>query len=177
LIDVRLTLLAILLIAAAFVTYVVFGGFLSGAGYQPVPRKNLDIMIAFSKPDEKKRVFDLGSGFGKIIIQVSSRFHARCTGVEVDPLKVWWTRREIGRRGLGKYADVVKANLLDVDLSSADIVYVFLWEGIMQKLRKKVLVEMKPGAVVVSYYHTFDDWAPESEDTPNRVYLYRIPPR
>jgi ribosomal protein L11 methylase PrmA len=174
-IDLRLTILVILLIAALFFAYVVFGGFFSGAGYQPVPGKNLEIMIDFSKPDEKKRVFDLGSGFGKIIIQVSSRFHARCTGVEVDPLKVWWTRREIRRRGLEKYADVVKANLLEVDISSADIVYVFLWEGIMQKLRVKALAEMKPGSVIVSYYHQFDGWEAEVEDTPNRVYLYRIP--
>jgi ribosomal protein L11 methylase PrmA len=176
LIDLRLTLLVVLLLATAFFTYVVFGGFISGAGYQPVPGKNLEIMIEFSRPDETKRVFDLGSGFGKIIIRVSSRFHARCTGVEVDPLKVWWTRREIRRRGLQEYADVVKANLLEVDLSSADIVYVFLWEGIMQKLRSKVLREMKPSSVVVSYYHKFDDWEPEAEDTPNKVYMYRIHP-
>ncbi len=140
-----------------------------------MPGKNLEIMIEFSQPDETKRVFDLGSGFGKIIIRVSSRFHSRCTGVEVDPLKVWWTRREIRRRGLQSLADVVRANLLEVDLASADIVYVFLWEGIMQKLRKKALAEMKPGSIVVSYYHKFDDWEAEVEDGPNRVYLYRIP--
>ena len=115
-IDIRLTLLLVLLLAAVFFAYVVFGGFISGAGYQPVPGKNLEIMIEFSQPDETKRVFDLGSGFGKIIIRVSSRFHSRCTGVEVDPLKVWWTRREIRRRGLQSLADVVRANLLEVDL-------------------------------------------------------------
>ena len=174
-IDLRLTLLVVLLAFALFVTYVVFGGFVSGAGYQPVPDKNLEIMIRFSEPDETKRVFDLGSGFGKIIIRVSSRFRARCTGVEVDPLKVWWTRREIRRRGLQSYADVVRANLLRVDLSSADIVYVFLWGEIMQELRAKVLAEMKPGSIVVSYYHRFDDWETEIEDTPNKVFLYRVP--
>ena len=64
-IDLRLTLLVVLLAFALFLTYVVFGGFVSGAGYQPVPGKNLAIMMEFSQPDATKRVFDLGSGFGR----------------------------------------------------------------------------------------------------------------
>ena len=173
--DLQFIILLVILLIAIFSAYVVFGGFIAGAGYQPTPGKNLDIMFEYAKPDESKRVFDLGSGFGKIVIQVSTRFHSRCTGVEVDPLKVWWSRREIKRRGLEKLADIVRGNLLEVDLSSADIIFVFLWEGIMQKLRAKVLSEMKPGTVVVSYYHRFDDWEAEREDTNNKVFLYRIP--
>lgn len=176
-IDLQLVVLVLLLAFGFFILYVIFGGFVSGAGYQPTPGKNFDIMVAMSGPDEKKRVFDLGSGFGRIVIEVSSRFHSRCTGVEVDPLKVWWSRGEIRRKHLEAYADIVKANLLDIDISSADIVYVFLWDGIMQKLREKVLREMKPGSVVVSYYHQFHGWDAEEEDTKNRVYLYRIPQR
>lgn len=173
--DFLLPVLIVLLTSSLFIAYVVFGGFISGAGYQPVPGKNLEIMIEYSQPDEHKRVFDLGSGFGRIIIEMASRFKARCTGVEVDPLKVWWTRRRIRAKGLQSYADVVKGNLLSVDLSAADIVYVFLWAGIMQKLKQKVLAEMRPGSVVVSYYHEFQGWTPEKMDERNRVYMYRVP--
>jgi SAM-dependent methyltransferase len=175
--DLLLLVLFVLLAFSVFLAYVIFGGFASGAGYQPVPGKNLEIMLEYSRPDEGKRVFDLGSGFGKIIIEVGTRFKARCTGVEVDSLKVWWTRRRIKAKGLDGFVDVVKANLLSVDLTSADIVYVFLWEGIMQKLKQKVLAEMKPGSVVVSYYHQFHGWSPEKLDEQNKVYVYRVPAR
>lgn len=165
----------ILLVLALFFGYVLLGGFISGAGYQPTPRKNLETMFEFSKPEEGKKVFDLGSGFGRIVIEVAERFHADATGVEVDPLKVWWTRRQIKKRRLTARAHVVRSNLMDADISSADIVYVFLWEGIMKKLEKKALKEMKPRSVVVSYYHKFDEWPPEREDGPRKVYMYRVP--
>ncbi|MDA4122904.1 MAG: 50S ribosomal protein L11 methyltransferase [Thaumarchaeota archaeon] len=174
--DVKIIVLSGLIIGTIIIGYLL-SSFLAGAGYEPVPRKRLELMIEFSRPDEKTRVFDLGSGFGKIIIAISQRFHSRCTGVEIDPLKVWWTRGAIRRKKLDKYADVVRANLLDVDLSSADIVYVFLWTGIMQKLREKVLVQMKPGSLVVSYFHEFDGWEPERKDASAKVYIYRIPSR
>ena len=168
-----LTLLGISLFAA----YELMGGFLSGAGYQPTPRGILETMLEYANPGPDKRVFDLGSGFGRIVIAVAKRFGSTVVGVEVDPLKVWWSRRRIRANGLQERARIMKGNLLGVDLSAADIVFVFLWDGIMQKLKLKVLAEMQPGTVVVSYYHRFDGWAPEKEDAKRRVFLYRIPPR
>jgi len=173
--DPLLVLTLVLLAIALAFGYVLLGGFLSGAGYQPTPRGNLETMIEFSKPDESKKVYDLGSGFGRIVIEIASRFHCACVGVEVDPLKVWWSNRAIRSRGLQAKAKVIRRNLLDVDISDADIVFVFLWEGIMQKLKDKVLREMKPGSVIVSYYHRFNGWQPEREEKHQRIYLYRVP--
>lgn len=47
----------------------------------------------------------------------------------------------------------------------------------MQKLKDKALREMKPGSVVVSYYHRFNGWPPEREEKHERIYLYRVPPK
>jgi ribosomal protein L11 methylase PrmA len=174
--DVFTAILLALLALSLFLAYVLLGGFLSGAGYQPTPKGTLDTMIEFAEPDPTKEVFDLGSGFGRIVIEVAQRCGARTTGVEVDPLKVWWSMRSIRKKGLVGKAKIVRGNLLDADLTNADIVFVFLWEGIMQKLREKAIAQMKPGSVVVSYYHKFHDWQPEREDPKERVYLYRIRP-
>lgn len=175
--DTFLVATFLLLVVALFLAYVFLGGFVSGAGYQPTPRSTLETMFEFSEPDEKKTVFDLGSGFGRIVIEVAERFRSDCTGVEVDPMKVWWSRRAIRKRGIENRARIIRRNLMSVDISRADIVYVFLWEGIMQRLREKVLREMRPGSVVVSYYHRFESWQPEREDQGKRVYLYRVPTR
>ena len=169
---------SLIFLAVAFVfAYVLLGGFLSGAGYQPTPRGILETMIEYAEPNEKKKVFDLGSGFGRIVIEVAGRFRSTCVGVEVDPFKVWWSNRRIRIKGLQKYAKVVRSNLMDADISDADVVFVFLWEGIMQRLREKALREMKPGSAVVSYYHRFNNWKPEKEDPKRRIFLYRIPPK
>ena len=172
---VKLALLVVALIAL-FLGYVFLGGLLRGAGYQPTPRSAMEKMFELSEPDGKK-VFDLGSGFGRIVIEVTQRFHADCTGVEVDPMKVWWSRRAIRKLGIQDRANIVRGNLMSADISSADIVYVFLWKGIMQRFREKALKEMKPGSLVVSYYYRFEGWQPEREDSRLKVYMYRIAAR
>jgi ribosomal protein L11 methylase PrmA len=148
--------------------------FLTGAGYEPVPNRILSEMIEFSQPTSGTHVFDLGSGFGRIIIAVAERTGADCTGVEVDPIKVWWTKRRIRAKGLQGRVRVLRQNLLEADLSSADIIFVFLWEGIMQKLEEKATREMKEGSRIVSYYHPIRDWVPDREDAKNKVYLYTV---
>ena len=72
---------------------------------------------------------------------------------------------------------VVRANLLDVDLSEADVALAFLTPRLMTKLKRKAVREMKPGSVVVSYDHRFEGWVPEIEDTESNVRLYRVPSR
>ena len=165
----------VLMVIGAIIVGYFLWPFLTGAGYEPVPDKILKRMIELSQPKKGQRVSDLGSGFGRIIIRVAQETGATCTGVEIDPLKVWWTKRAIRAKGLGTQVNVVKSNLLDADISHADFVFVFLWEGIMQKLGKKALTEMKPGSMIVSYYHRILGWEPEEEDAKNRIYLYKIP--
>lgn len=157
---------------------VIIGYFLStffaGAGYEPVPGRILEEMIEFSQPGPGTKVFDLGSGFGRIIMGVARKTGADCTGVDIDPLKVWWTRRRIQAMGLQGRVRVIRENLLEADLSQADIVFVFLWEGIMQKLAEKAVKEMKPGSKIISYYHPIRGWTPTRMDARNKVYLYTV---
>jgi predicted O-methyltransferase YrrM len=164
----------VILIGTIIVGYML-SSFLAGAGYEPVPGKILSRMIELSRPTKGQKVYDLGSGFGRMIIRVAQQTGATCVGVEVDPLKVWWTRRAIGNKGLRGQVSVVKSNLLVADISDADFVFVFLWDGIMQKLAQKALKEMKPDSVIVSYYHKIHGWEPEAEDAKMNVYLYKIP--
>jgi ribosomal protein L11 methylase PrmA len=166
---------AIILVVTIVIAYLLWS-FVKGAGYEPVPRVILEEMIQFSQPGPDKRVYDLGSGFGKILFRVAQTTGATCVGVEVDPLKVWWTRREARAKGLQAKVTVLKGNLLEADISSADIVFVFLWDGIMQKLKERVLAQMKPGSAVVSYFHEFHGWTPEKQDRKAKVFLYRVGP-
>ena len=170
-----LELVTVFVIIGIIIIGYLLSTFIMGAGYEPIPRKILDKMIELSAPTKGQRVYDLGSGFGRIIIRVAQATGAICTGVEVDPLKVWWTLRVIRSKGLQGQVDVVKSNLLTADISQADFVFAFLWDGIMQKLGDKAIKEMKPGSMVVSYYHKILGWEPEKQDMKNKIYLYKIP--
>ena len=164
------------LLALGFMGLFFASGMPFGAGYQPVPMRAVMRMLELSQP-RGKVVYDLGSGFGRVLFGAAARNPARCVGVEVDPLKCWWTRREARRRELASSVMVVRANLLNVDLSEADVALAFLSPRLMRKLKRKVLAEMKDGSVVVSYDHRFEGWVPEIEDAELNVRLYRVPTR
>jgi len=167
----------VLLIGVPFLIFmsVFFGtGIPFGAAFQPTPRKA--ISRAFELCDPKgKVVYDLGAGFGRVLFEEASAGAALCVGIETDPLKCWWIRREAKRRGLQGTIRVVRANLLRVDLSNADVVFVFLSRGLMRKLKQKVLKEMRPGSVIVSYDHRFEGWQPDRIDSESKISLYRLP--
>ena len=164
------------LLALGFMGLFFASGMPFGAGYQPVPMRAVRRMLELSQP-EGKVVYDLGSGFGRVLFGAAARNPARCVGVEVDPLKCWWARRGARRRELDGTVLVVRANLLNVDLSEADVAFAFLSPHLMRKLKRKVLAEMKDGSVVVSYNHRFEEWIPEIDDAELNVRLYRVPSR
>jgi len=110
-----------------------------------------------------------------VLFEAASAGAALCVGVEADPIKCWWIRREAKRRGMQGIVSIIRANLLNIDLSKADIVFVFLSPALMKRLKQKVFNEMKPGSIVASYEHRFKGWEPETTDAKLNVYIYRIP--
>lgn len=61
------------------------------------------------------------------------------------------------------------------DLSSYDVIYMFLMPETYKKLRDKLSSELKPGARIISYVWPIPDWTPSfvdrTEGTPD-IYLY-----
>ena len=161
--------------AGVFLAYVLLSGLIWGAGFEPVPRRRLGDMMEFSGVSEGMKVYDLGSGFGRIVFEAARRHGARCVGVEIDPLKCWWSRREARRKHLEDKVEIRRENLFDVDISSADIVFVFLFPPMLKRLKEKMLREMRQGKVVVSYSHKFPAWEPERAEKKLGLYVYRIP--
>jgi SAM-dependent methyltransferase len=164
----------LLFLLAAFIGYFFLSGFIWGAGYFPTSRKEIDTVGRLLELHEGSRFYDLGSGYGRMIIAASKRFGAQSVGVEIDPVKCWWTRRAIHRKDLEKKARVVCGNFLDVDLADADAIFVFLSSEtkIMQKLYSKMKKECRPGIRVVSFEHRFKGLMPIRKE--GRLFLYSI---
>ena len=148
-----------------------------GAGWEPTARRKVTRMLEMSGAGPSDVVYDLGSGDARIVLEAARTFHAKAVGVEVDPLKVFYSRLAIAASRLGDQARVVWGNFYHADLGDATIVTLFLSQGTNQRLKKKLLSELKPGTKVISYVWTFDDWAPTSKDERNELYLIVIPER
>jgi len=170
-----LPLVSYLLFAlAAFIGYFFLSGFIWGAGYYPTSAKEIDTVVRLLDLKPNWQFYDLGSGYGRMIIRVAQKSGAHAVGVEVDPIKVWWTRRTIRRKGLEKQVEVIRSNFLDLNLADADAIFVFLSsEGkIMDRLYSKINLECRPGTKIVSFEHKFKSW--ESTQNEGRLFLYQV---
>src|SRR5829696_1008095 len=92
------------------------------APYYPTPPSIVKRMLetAALKPGEK--MFDLGSGDGRIVLMAAGPFKADATGVELDESLARQSSEEIRRRKLERTARIIHGDILTQDYSSADVV-------------------------------------------------------
>jgi ribosomal protein L11 methylase PrmA len=139
-----------------------------GAEYCPVPTDSLKRMIEFSKLKKNETAYDLGSGDGKIVLSASKRCR-KAVGIEIDPLRVLWSRL----RAKGKNIEIFRENFFNHNLNDADVVFIFLRQKANDRLEKKFKKEMKKGSRIVSHYWKLG-LKPYKTDDELRVYAYKI---
>jgi hypothetical protein len=109
------------------------------------------------------------------------RFGARAVGIEMSEVLVKMANSNLQSQGIRDRAKVVQADLLGVDVSSAQVVSIYLLTEANDLLRPKLERELKPGARVVSLEFKVRGWKParvekvEAHGHPYTVYLYELP--
>lgn len=142
------------------------------APYVPSPQNIVERMLEAAKLKPGETVYDLGCGDGRILITAAQRFHAKAVGVELSPKLVGMARSQVEQKGLTHSVKIIQGNLLDVDLSGADVVTLYLLTESNDKLRPRLEKYLKPGARVVSHDFEIRGWKPA---TVEEVYVYRRP--
>lgn len=151
---------------SAVLAYLFIFGFIWGAGYYPTPAKEIDNAGELLEPNKGSEIYDLGCGFGKVIFRLARKYpEAKFIGVDVDPLKYVWCQIALRVNHLGGRVTFLRKNLLDVDLSNATGIFVFLSEetSIMEHLKEKIFRETSPNTRIASYIHGFKSWEPSEE--------------
>jgi precorrin-6B methylase 2 len=143
-----------------------------GAPWTPTPQETVRKMLELADVTQDDTVVDLGSGDGRIIIMAAKEFGARAIGIEVDPSRILWSRWNVQRSGMQEKVQVVKGNFFDLDLSGATVVTVFQRIGTNNRLKAKLISELKPGTRIVSYIHLFEGWSPVVAVEDSKIYLY-----
>jgi protein-L-isoaspartate O-methyltransferase len=147
--------------------------FFTGAIWSPTPLKTVRAMLkmADAKPGEK--VYDLGSGDGRIAVTAAKEFGATSVGIEVNPFLLLIAKLKVASAGLKGAVKVVWGDLYDHSLRDADIVAVYLSPQGNGRLKEKLERELKDGARVVSHRWQFKGWKPAKAEEERRIYLYR----
>lgn len=111
----------------------------------PVVEKMLE--LAHVRPGEL--VYDLGSGDGRILIMAAQKFGARGVGIELDPRRSKLSLERIDRLGLSEHVQIIQGDVLEQDLSSADVVTVYMTRYAMQKLQPRLEKFLRDGTRLV----------------------------
>lgn len=145
--------------------------------YVPTPYSIIRRMIALAKIQPHDRVVDLGSGSGRIVLEVARQYPVSVVGVELSPLLLTASRlRQLFTRRRGSVA-WGKKDLFTYPLDGVTVVFCFLITSVLKRLAPR-LEELSNGARIVSYKFSIPlsrDW--REEEIPlgkkDRMYVYR----
>src|SRR5664279_98879 len=82
------------------------------APYYPTPETIVDKMLQLGGLKAGEKVYDLGSGDGRIIIMAAQKFHADAIGIELDKDLCKLSLDRIRKLRLEKNAHIVNGDLL-----------------------------------------------------------------
>jgi SAM-dependent methyltransferase len=149
----------------------------------PTPPALVEKMLDMAKVTPDDVVYDLGSGDGRLVIAAARDFGARGAGVEIDPKLVALSTENARRAGVTDRVTFREGNLFEMDLTPATVVTLYLSPELNQRLRPKLLRELRPGARIVSHDYGMGDWMPahsarmEVRGRVSHIYLWLVPAR
>jgi len=114
------------------------------------------LILAQLKPREV--FFDLGAGDGRAVIMAAKDFGARAVGVELREDLVKKALSTVYENGLQDRVTMVNGDMFNVDLTSADVIFLYLTTSANEKVKPKLETELKPGVRVVSHDYEIVGW-------------------
>lgn len=153
------------------------------APYYPTPEMVVEKMLQLADLKKGERIFDLGSGDGRIVIMAAEKFGANSTGVEFDNDLHQQSSDRIKKLGLSDRARIIHGDLMAQNYADADLITIYLLPVSNEKVKPLLEKQLKKGARIVAHDFQVKGWEPEKtvsidddgEGRSHTLYLYRRP--
>lgn len=140
---------------------------LRASPWLPIFKRDVKRIIELAAIKKGDKVYDLGSGDGRVLIALANNSEAELlVGYEVSlipyiisKIRIWFLR-------LGSRVEIRFGDFLRRDLGSADVIFCFLTPKAMKKLEPKFSQELKPGTRIVSYSFSLPNWSTDVVSKP-----------
>jgi cyclopropane fatty-acyl-phospholipid synthase-like methyltransferase len=145
-----------------------------GSPWHPLLPGTIREILDFADIQPGEKIYDLGSGDGRVLIQAAHRYGAIGVGLEIDPLKVWVARKLARLWGVDDRVKILRKNFNDFDFRDADVIYVYLTHQALDRLIPKILPYLKPSTRIVSYRFCLRSRQPSKTNSRQNLFMYRL---
>jgi SAM-dependent methyltransferase len=146
----------------------------------PSPQNVVEKMLEAAKLKPGETLYDLGSGDGRVLIMAAQRFGAKAVGIEISAKEVQTSQERIKTLKLDNRVQVIEGDLLNADISPADVVTIYLLTSSNDLLRPHLERSLRPGARVVCHDYPIRGWNPvaveeiDAHRRTHKIYVYEM---
>lgn len=151
---------------------------LMGAPYVPTKNK-LALEILKEVRFKKNGLFvELGSGDGRIVRTAVKKYPISGMAVDINGLLIIWSKFLSKIDGTYSKMNFLNKNILKVDITKADYVYLFLFPALIKKLLPNFNTQLKKGTVIISHGFPIEEYKNKLLKKVDRrtfpTYYYRV---
>ncbi|PVX23786.1 MAG: hypothetical protein CW691_09640 [Candidatus Bathyarchaeum sp.] len=121
-------------------------------------------MLILAELKSGEVLYDLGSGDGRAVIMAAKEFGANSVGVELRDDLAKRALTNINELRLNEKSKIIQRDIFDVDLSAANVVFLYLTTSANERIKPKLEAELKTGTRVVSHDYEILGWTAKNVD-------------
>lgn len=149
-----------------------------GAPYVPTKNK-LALEILKEVKFKRNGLFvELGSGDARIVRTAVKKYPIQGMAVDINGLLIIWSKFLSKLDGTYPRISFVNKNILAVDLTKSNYIYLFLFPALIGKLIPKFNKELKKGAIIISHGFPVAEFKnrliKKVDRSPFPTYYYRV---
>ncbi|MBU1130732.1 class I SAM-dependent methyltransferase [Patescibacteria group bacterium] len=157
-IIIQLIYLLLAIILVIYLINIIFS-FKKLVPYVPTPYKVIKQMIKLAEIKPADKIIDLGSGSGRIILKVACHYPNSVTGIDNSSVLILTTKfrfwlNKVFKKLKTKNYKIIKGNFLEFELSDYSLVFCFLTNTAMEKLKEN-FEQLPAGSRIISYHFHF----------------------
>lgn len=152
-----MTLAALLFAAGALYLLALFYSVFLAVPFVGSSWKRVDMMVTLADIRAGDMVVDLGSGDGRIVF-AAARAGAVATGIEQNPLLVWYCRLVALGFPKARRPRFIRGSFFAQPLGGYAVVFAYLFPEVMARLAPKLRAELAPGSRVVANAFALPGW-------------------